>query len=151
MLLSGVHSNIKLKMFKRIFLVATLSTPMIANSSPIPNADDVVTYVNSTSLPESMQVKAEYLIHSLERIYNEDWRNNEDTFKNISDDISISLSCYLYESEKYNRDTKLELIDEIQTLMTSTRYSKSLFDGFMKKDMQSNHEIKDKSICSALV
>lgn len=151
MLLSGVRSNIKLKMLKRLFLVAALSTPMIATASPIPKANDVVTYVNSTRLPESMQVKAEYLIHSLARIYNEDWRNNESTFKNISDDISISLSCYLHEAEKHNTDTKLELVDEIQALMTSTRYSKSLFDGFMKKDMQSNHEIKDKSICSALI
>ncbi|MCY9861263.1 hypothetical protein OTK49_01880 [Vibrio coralliirubri] len=138
-------------MNKYLLMIAALSAPLIANASPIPQANDVVTYINSTHIPREMQVKAEYLIYSLARIYKEDWNNNAKTFENISDDISISLSCYLYEAEKHNQDTKLLLIDEIQTLMTSTRYSKSLYDAFMKKDMQRQHEVKEKSICSALI
>lgn len=140
-------------MLRKIILVAFASTIMLTQAAHSSDeySNGVIEYIGTTIYPEPMKVKAEYLVHSISRIFSEDWRNRKDTFLSISDDISISLSCYIHESEKAGFDKDLNLVDEIQTLMTSSPRRKSLYEGFMKADMQREHSMKDESICSALV
>lgn len=130
-------------------VAASALTSQIAYSDEYSNG--VVDYIGTRPYPHQMKVKAEYLVHSMSRIFSEEWRDNKDIFLSISDDISISLSCYIHETERSGIDKGLGLVDEIQALMTSSPRRKELYEGFMKADMQREHSIKDESICSALI
>lgn len=140
-------------MLRKIILVAVASSIMMTQAAHSSDeySNGVIEYIETTIYPDPMKVKAEYLVHSISRIFSEDWRNKKDTFLSISDDISISLSCYIHESENAGFDKDLNLVDEIQTLLTSSPRRKSLYEGFMNADMQREHSMKDESICSALI
>ncbi|ELP5899916.1 hypothetical protein QTV49_001833 [Vibrio vulnificus] len=140
-------------MLRKIIIVAVASSLIMTQAAHSSDeySSGVVEYIQTTIYPEALKVKAEYLVHSISRIFSEDWRNKKDTFLSISDDISISLSCYIHESGKTGFDKELNLVDEIQTLMTSSPRRKGLYEGFMNADMQREHSMKDESICSALI
>ncbi|KDM91010.1 hypothetical protein [Photobacterium galatheae] len=139
-------------MVKKIILSFAFSASILL---PFAHADEytegVIRYVSGTLYTKDIKVKAEYLIHSISRIFIENWINDKEAFQSISDDINISLSCYIYETQKAGVDRELNLVDEIQTLMTDSHRTKSLYHQFMKLDMQSNHIMKEKTICSALI
>ena len=114
------------------------------------NSDLTINYINSTKYPEELKIKAEYLVQSLNRINSENWNNQSKVFDSISKDISISLSCYIHASKRLSADTELDLISEIQMLMsddnTNIQYIK-----FMERDMPITHKISSDSICAALL
>lgn len=134
------------------FALTLLVASSLGQAIAAPNyTAGVVEYINSTQATAAQKVKAEYLVNSIARIYQEPWQQNQSVFNSISEDISISLSCYLYEIENYNKSGGEALLDEIQALMTDTNAKKSSYLSFMKQDMKTEHSKKDKGICAALV
>lgn len=110
----------------------------------------VIQYIKNSSYDEQLKIKAEYLTYSLSRIFNEAWDKNQKLFEAISNDINISLSCYMYKTEELGIDGDLQLVDEVQLLMTNTNESKRRYQAFMAKDMASEHKRSSETICKAL-
>lgn len=129
-----------------LFLLA-----MISFNASSKNTTQIIKYIHSTPASKDQKIKAEYLVNSISRIFTEKWKKNTNTFKSISDDISISLSCYMHVSENDISSVGIELVDEIQTIMLDTQAKKQAYLAFMQQDMKVNHTRRDNSICEALV
>ncbi|ELP6119336.1 TPA: hypothetical protein I7730_01020 [Vibrio vulnificus] len=137
-------------MFKKLvpLYLSLLSLPSFANST---DADSVIEYVSSLGVSEKVAVKSEYVIRAIDRVLSESWLPDENSqlFRSISDDLDLSVACFLEDAKKYRVSD--ELLNDIQELMLNTPNKRSIYRLFVDVDLESKNKTPNTKMCRTLV
>ncbi|MGR5555836.1 hypothetical protein ACQKQC_05980 [Vibrio fortis] len=137
-------------MFKKLIFVALtlLPLPSVADST---DADSVIEYVNSLGVNDNIAVKSEYVIRAIDRVLSENWLPNENSqpFRSISDDMDLSVACFLEDAKKYR--VSEELLNDIQELMINTPNKRTIYRLFVDVDLETKNKKPNLKMCRTLV
>ena len=137
-------------MFKKLifFALTLLPLPSVADST---DADSVIEYVNSLGVNHNIAVKSEYVIRAIDRVLSEDWLPNENSqpFRSISDDMDLSVACFLEDAKKYR--VSEELLNDIQELMINTPNKRTIYRLFVDVDLETKNKKPNIKMCRTLV
>ncbi|CAH7183896.1 hypothetical protein [Vibrio alginolyticus] len=137
-------------MFKKLIFVALtlLPLPSVADST---DADSVIEYVNSLGVNDNIAVKSEYVIRAIDRVLSENWLPNENSqpFRSISDDMDLSVACFLEDAKKYR--VSEELLNDIQELMINTPNKRTIYRLFVDVDLETKNKKPNIKMCRTLV
>ena len=136
-------------MFKKLIFVALtlLPLPSVADST---DADSVIEYVNSLGVNDNIAVKSEYVIRAIDRVLSENWLPNENSqpFRSISDDMDLSVACFLEDAKKYR--VSEELLNDIQELMINTPNKRTIYRLFVDVDLETKNKKPNIKMCRTL-
>jgi len=137
-------------LFKKLifFALTLLPLPSVADST---DADSVIEYVNSLGVNHNIAVKSEYVIRAIDRVLSEDWLPNENSqpFRSISDDMDLSVACFLEDAKKYR--VSEELLNDIQELMINTPNKRTIYRLFVDVDLETKNKKPNIKMCRTLV